>query len=344
MERTENKSLKIRVMLDKGRRLVMDYPIIFFVFVVFLFGILFVPYFTTSYNMKNLCLQLCDLLIIACGYTFIELNAGTDLSATSVLCVSSVLGGWIMALSPLAAYPVLATIAGIATMLLIGLLFGVINGFSVVRLKMPSFIVTMATMLVGQAFATWFAQVVFGKNSIGGLPQPFLVLGGSGKYFLVPVVISLVMFFLADFILRRTKLGRDIYCVGTNPNASYISGINVKRTVFIMFVLCGLFAAVEGIVLTARNMAAMSTLGSTMFLNIVSAVVVGGTSVSGGFGGVKQTLLGSVFIVILNNAMNLVGVEWQTIMLVQGLAILLATIIDFMLKRARYTTRRRLAE
>ena len=128
MERTENKSLKIRVMLDKGRRLVMDYPIIFFVFVVFLFGILFVPYFTTSYNMKNLCLQLCDLLIIACGYTFIELNAGTDLSATSVLCVSSVLGGWIMALSPLAAYPVLATIAGIATMLLIGLLFGVING------------------------------------------------------------------------------------------------------------------------------------------------------------------------------------------------------------------------
>ena len=148
MERTENKQLKVRILVDRSRRLVMDYPIIFFVFFVFLFGILFVPYFTTPYNMKNLCLQLCDLLIIACGYTFIELNAGTDLSATSVLCVSSVLGGWIMALSPLAKHPVLATIVGIAAMLFIGLLFGVINGFSVVKLKMPSFIVTMATMLL----------------------------------------------------------------------------------------------------------------------------------------------------------------------------------------------------
>ena len=107
-----------------------------------------------------------------------------------------------------------------------------------------------------------------------------------------------------------------------------------------MFLLSAVYASVESVLLSARNQAAMSNLGSTMFLNIVSAVVIGGTSVSGGFGGVKQTFLGSVFIVLINNAMNLIGVEWYTIMLAQGLLILLATIIDYLVKNSRNGARR----
>ena len=132
--------------------------------------------------------------------------------------------------------------------------------------------------------------------------------------------------------------------MGTNPKAAHISGIKVKKTVFWMFMLCALFAAVESILLTARNQAGMSNLGSTMFLNIVSAVVIGGTSVSGGFGGVRQTFLGSLFIVLINNAMNLIGVEWYTIMLVQGLLILLATILDYMVKNSRYRVKKAVKE
>lgn len=143
------------------------------------------------------------------------------------------------------------------------------------------------------------------------------------------------MWFLADFILTKTKLGRDIYAVGTNPTAAFISGVSVKKTIFWMFMLTAVFSSVESIILTARSAAGMSGLGSTMFINIVSAVIIGGTSVSGGFGGVRQTLLGALFIVIINNAMNLIGIEWYTIMLCQGLLILAATVIDYFIKKSR---------
>lgn len=322
------------------QRAVLEYPIILFVILAFIFGVAFVPYFLSAYNIKNICLQLCDLLIIACGYTFVQLNAGTDLSCTSILAVGSVIGGYVMVLSPLAAYPLLATVVAIICVLLVGVIFGAINAFSVTRLKMPSFIVTMATMLIGSTFAKWFASTIFGKTSIGGLPQAFRILGGYGDYFFVPIIIALAMWLLADFLLTKTKFGRDVYAVGTTPKAAHISGINVKRTIFLMFLLSAVYASVESVLLSARNQAAMSNLGSTMFLNIVSAVVIGGTSVSGGFGGVKQTFLGSVFIVLINNAMNLIGVEWYTIMLAQGLLILLATIIDYLVKNSRNGARR----
>ena len=325
------------------KKAILEYPIALFVLLAGLYGILFVPHFASAYNMKNICLQLCDLLVIACGYTFVELNAGTDLSCTSILAVGSVVGAYVMVfLFPEA--PLMGTVAGIVAILLVGAIFGTINGLAVVRLKMPSFIASMATMLIGQAFALWFASFALGKTSIGGLPKAFIALGGSGNYFFVPIVIALCMWGLADFLLKRTKFGRDVYSVGTNPKAAHISGIKVKKTVFWMFMLSALFASVESILLTARNQAGMSNLGSTMFLNIVSAVVIGGTSVSGGFGGVRQTFLGSLFIVLINNAMNLIGVEWYTIMLVQGLLILLATILDYMVKNSRYRVKKAVKE
>ena len=325
------------------KKAILEYPIALFVLLAGLYGILFVPHFASVYNMKNICLQLCDLLVIACGYTFVELNAGTDLSCTSILAVGSVVGAYVMVfLFPEA--PLMGTVAGIVAILLVGAIFGTINGLAVVRLKMPSFIASMATMLIGQAFALWFASFALGKTSIGGLPKAFIALGGSGNYFFVPIVIALCMWGIADFLLKRTKFGRDVYSVGTNPKAAHISGIKVKKTVFWMFMLSALFASVESILLTARNQAGMSNLGSTMFLNIVSAVVIGGTSVSGGFGGVRQTFLGSLFIVLINNAMNLIGVEWYTIMLVQGLLILLATILDYMVKNSRYCVKKAVKE
>ena len=221
-------------------------------------------------------------------------------------------------------------------MIVIGAIFGAINGFAVVKLKMPAFIATMSTMLIGSAFAIWFtAQFNDLAASIGGLPKAFFVLGGSGNAFLVPVVITLVVFLFANWLLRKTKFGRHVYAVGTNPKTAFISGIPVKKTIFLMFLLCGIFAGIEGVLLTARNQAGMSGLGSTMFINIVAAVIIGGTSVSGGFGGMRQTLLGVLFIVLMNNGMNLIGVSWYVIALVQGILIFIATMIDYFIKNTR---------
>ena len=321
------------------RRFISNYPIILFILITFIGGALFVPRFVSEYNIKNLCLQLCDLLVVACGYTFVELNAGTDLSATSVLCVGSILGGYVMAV-PMGAHPVLGMLLGILTMVGVGMLFGTVNGLAVTRLKMPSFIASMATMLIGAAFSAWFAAAVVGKTSIGGLPKIFTMLGGSGDYFVIPLIITAIMWFIGDFLLTKTKFGRDLYSVGTNPKCAFISGINVRRTVFLAFLISSIYASVECLILTARNMAGMSSLGATSFLNIVSAVVIGGTSVTGGFGGVRQTFFGAVFIVLINNVMNMYGVEWYTIMLMQGFLILIATIVDFMVKNSRNRVKR----
>jgi ribose/xylose/arabinose/galactoside ABC-type transport system permease subunit len=320
------------------KKTVVGYPIIAFLVVAILFAVIFVPHFTSSNNLINLCLQVCDLLVIACGLTFILLNASIDFSCTSVLAVSSVVGAYIMALSPLSQYPALAIVVAVIVMIAIGALFGVINGIAVIRLKMPSFIATLATQLIGSAFAVWFtSQFNDRAASIGGLPPAFFIIGGKGDWFIVPVLISIAMLILANWMMRKTKFGRNVYAVGTNPKTALISGIPVKKTIFMMFLISGIFAGVEGVLLTARNQAGISGLGSTMFINIVAAVVIGGTSILGGFGGMIQTLLGVCFIVIINNAMNLIGVEWYTILLVQGILILIATFIDYLIKHPRET-------
>ena len=318
------------------KKTIKDYPIIAFVVVAILFAVIFVPHFVSTNNLVNLCLQICDLLVIACGLTFVQLNASIDFSCTSVLAVSSVIGAYIMAVSPLAAVPGLAIVVAVIVMIAIGALFGVINGISIIKLKMPSFIATLATQLIGSAFAVWFtSQFNDRAASIGGLPKSFFIIGGTGDWFIVPVVISVAMLLLAHWMLTKTKFGRNVYAVGTNPKTSFISGIPVKKTIFLMFLYCGIFAGVESVLLTARNQAGISGLGSTMFINIVAAVIIGGTSVLGGFGGMIQTLLGVCFIVIMNNAMNLIGVDWYTILLTQGLLILAATLIDYFIKQPR---------
>lgn len=111
-----------------------------------------------------------------------------------------------------------------------------------------------------------------------------------------------------------------------------------------MFLLCGIYAGVESVILTARNQAGISGLGSTMFINIVSAVIIGGTSALGGFGGMKQTLLGVCFVVIMNNAMNLMGVDWYMIMLIQGILIMLATLIDWFIKRPQHQKKQKVQQ
>ena len=321
-------------LLSGLKKTIKDYPIIAFVIAAILFAVICVPHFLSQYNLINLCLQVCDLLVIACGFTFVQLNASLDFSCTSVLASSSVIGAYIMAKSSLAQTPTLAIIVAVIVMVAIGALFGTVNGLSVVKLKIPAFIATLATQLIGAAFAVWFTSIFNDRAaSIGGLPEAFFIIGGTGDWFLVPIIISLVMFLFAHWLLKKTKFGRNVYAVGTNPKTAFISGIPVKKTIFFMFLLCGIYAGVESVILTARNQAGISGLGSTMFINIVSAVIIGGTSALGGFGGMKQTLLGVCFVVIMNNAMNLMGVDWYMIMLIQGILIMFATLIDWFIKR-----------
>jgi ribose transport system permease protein len=308
-----------------------DMPILPLLVASFLLAIAFVPHFCTIYNLKNYLLQSADLLIISCGLTFVVLNGGIDFSVTSVLTLGSVLGAYIMALSPLAGSPALSIPVAILAMMAVGLLVGLVNGLSVTRLRMPSFVATLATQLIVLGLAVQFASLVSDTASIAGLPEAFFVLGGEGRYFFVPILIAFSVWLFSHWLLARTIFGKRVYAIGVNPKASFISGVPVKKTIVQLMIISGLFAGIASIVATARNQVGMPSLGDKMFLTTIASVIVGGTSTSGGFGGVGKTLLGVLFITLLNNAMNLLGVGWEVIMIVLGALIVVSAAGEYLL-------------
>lgn len=315
--------------------LIRNNSILFFLAVAILASMAFVPNFLTVFNIKNFFLQASDLLVVACGLTFVVLNGGIDFSVTSVLALGSVVGAYIMALSPLASSPAISIPLAILTMIAIGALVGTINGLSLTLLKIPSFITTLAMQLVFSGVAILFTSKVAPRASIGGLPEAFFFFGGDGPYFLVPILITAGVFLFSHWLLQYTVFGRRVLAVGTNPKAAHVSGIPVKRTIFTLCLLSGLYAGIASVLATSRNQAGIASLGDKMFISIIASIVIGGTSIAGGAGGFKQTLLGVLFITLINNTMNLLGIEWYITMLFQGVLILVAAFSDYLVRVRR---------
>lgn len=305
--------------------------IIYVVAAIFVFALFFVPRFSSVYNLKNLCLQICDLLIISLGVTFTVLNGGMDFSSTSVLALSSVTGAYIMALSPIKG-TAFSVVLALVVMVVIGAVVGAVNGVSVVSFKMPSFVVTLSMQLIVSGVAIYFTSKITDLASIAGLPAAFNLLGGS-DVFALPIVIAAVIFFFTDWLCEKSIFGRNALMVGANPRAAEISGIRVKKTIFFLFVISGAYAGLQSILLTARNQAGISSLGDKVFIDVMASVIIGGTSVFGGKGGAKNTLLGVVFITLIGNIMNLYGFDWYVITLIKGFIIIIAALLDIFTTR-----------
>lgn len=326
----ETKSLKNRLGLS-----VRENPLLPILIVALIISAIFVPHFLSFFNIRSFFLQVSDLLIVACGLTFLVLNGGIDFSVTSILALGSVVGAYIMALSPMAANQTMSIVVALFVMVGIGVVVGAINGISVSIFKMPSFIATLAMQLVVSGLAILTVKNVSTRASIGGLPEPFFVLGGAGNYFWVPILIAAIVFAFSHWLLEKTRFGRNILAVGTNPGASYVSGIPVKRIVFMLCLLSGLYAGIATVLATSRNQAGIASLGDKMFISIIASVIIGGTKISGGAGGFRQTLLGVLFITLINNTMNLLGIEWYVTMLFQGILILFAAFSDYLIRFGR---------
>ncbi len=306
-----------------GRRVfssVERMSMLFFV-LFFLFSLIFVNKFANPVNLTNMLAQSADLIILSCGMTFVFMNGGIDFSMTATLGLGSILGAKIMTMG---GDPLALAVLGVLVMLGIGLGLGTLNGLAITRLRMPSFIATMATQLIFSGFALWYTQ----SATIGGLPTPFLSIG-RGTLFGVqmPVFIMIAVVAVTAFVLHRTVLGRYIFAVGTNHRTSRISGIPVRRTIFTLFLFSGGLAALSGIIMTARSDAGMPALGKSMLMDIVAAVVIGGTSVTGGKGSILGTVTGAVLIVVLNNSLNLLGIQWYVINALKGVMITLVALL-----------------
>ncbi|PXX41765.1 MULTISPECIES: ABC transporter permease [Aquitalea] len=278
------------------------------------------PDFLTVANLLNVMRQVSINALIAFGMTLVILLGGIDLSVGSILALSSVA---IATLIQAGVDPLLATLLGV----LGGGLMGLFNGLVISKGKVAPFIATLASMTILRGLAL----VVSGGSPITGFNSDlFSMLGGGYVAGLVPipVVWMLIMFGLFAFLLKKTVFGRHVYATGGNEEAARLSGVKVDQVKLWVYTLSGAMSAMAGVVLTSRLNSAQPTAGSGYELDAIAAVVLGGTSLTGGRGWIFGTLMGALLIGVLNNGLNLLGVSSFYQQVIKGVVILLAVLID----------------
>lgn len=278
------------------------------------------PSFLEPLNILNLLRQVAINALIAFGMTFVILTGGIDLSVGAILALSSALTAGMMVSG---IDPIVAIIIGC----ILGGLMGTVNGLFITKGKMAPFIATLATMTIFRGLTL----VYTGGNPITGLGDNYLFqLFGRG-YFLgipVPAITMIVTFVVLFIILHKTPFGRKTYAIGGNEKAALISGIKVPNVKIMIYSLSGMLAALAGAILTSRLNSAQPTAGTSYELDAIAAVVLGGTSLSGGKGRIFGTLIGALIIGTLNNGLNLLGVSSFYQMVVKGIVILIAVLLD----------------
>ena len=278
--------------------------------------------FMTTSNILNILRQTSINAVIATGMTFVILTGGIDLSVGSILGFSGAVAAMMLASG-------VDSIIAIPVALIVGLVVGALNGVLISKGKLQPFIVTLATMTMlrgatlvftdGKPIGTGFEAnsklfAWFGNGYVLGIP--------------VPIIVIIVNFLVALFVLTQTKIGRYVYALGGNEEATKLSGISTDKVKIFVYAISGMMAALAGIIITSRLSSAQPTAGSGYELDAIAAVVLGGTSLAGGTGTIVGTMIGALIIGVLNNALNLMDVSSYFQMLAKGSVILLAVLLD----------------
>ena len=276
--------------------------------------------FPTKNNIFNVLRQSAPNVILSCGMTMAILLGGIDLSVGSIIAMSGCLGAGAVV------WGGMPEIVGILIGILSGGVFGMFNGFLIAKTTIPPFIVTLAS----QNIAKGIAYVFSGGKPIRCMTDAWKFLGaGYVAGIPTPVITMFIVFIVCVLFLNRTRMGRHIYAVGGNATAAKFSGINTTKVKFVVHTISGLLAGLAGITIASRLYSGTCTSGDGAENDAIAAVVIGGTSMAGGSGKLGGTLIGALIIGILNNGLNLMGVnsDWQFI--IKGGVILGAVYVDF---------------
>lgn len=278
------------------------------------------PQFLTSRNIVSVLRQISTNLYCASAITMILIAGGIDLSIGAVTSLSSVVVSTCMVNY---GFPIPVAIAAA---LAVGAVVGFLNGTIIYKTGLPPFIVTYSLQSICQGIA----YVWTGAQPIRLTDQNFIFLGaGYAGVIPMPLIYLAVILLFVWYILNRTKLGRHIYAVGGNEKAAEFSGVNIKKVRWFVYIFSGIMAALAGVVLSARMYSGQPAVGSGGEMDAIAAVVLGGTSMGGGRGSIGGTIIGALLIGILNNGLNLAGIDsyWQ--MVAKGAIILIAVYVDF---------------
>lgn len=281
------------------------------------------PYFLTFHNLLEITLQTSVIAIIAAGMSFVIFAGGIDLSVGSVFAMAAVAGG-------VAFQKTGSVTLCIVVSLLTGAAAGLLNGLAVVGFRIPAFVATLGMMGIARGFALIFC----GGVPIYGLPPSYTTIG-QGKWLEIPIptLITLALFIVFFMVLRNTRFGRFTYAIGSNLEASRLSGVKVGWMIPIIFMLCGATSALASIIEAARLGTMQPAGGNGYELLAIGAVFIGGASISGGEGHIFATLIGALLVTTIRNGLNILGVNAFYQYVANGLIIVLAVAADQMRKR-----------
>lgn len=328
------------------RRILLSENFVLYLTILYLAVLyLFMPYIANSRNLANLASNTWPLLALVLGQMFVLILGGIDLSQTSIMALTSVVGGMLMTTqldptlfeksplwgillssegSPISG-TLLAVPVGILAMLVVGSLVGLLNGVAVAKFRMPAFMVTLVSMMFFSGLAIYLTK----SENILYLPDGFKAIGSGG---LGPVPYAFLVVFalggVAHALLRHTVLGHWFYAVGKSVRTSVVSGVPTDRVIILGYVISGFCAAVASILYSARLENARPTLGQNLLLDVIGAAVIGGISLFGGKGKVSWAVFGVLFFVLLANSLSMMAIPFYVEHVVKGSVILLAALLD----------------
>lgn len=288
------------------------------------------PYFLKTRNIMNILQNISLQGITAIGMTMVIIAGGIDLSVGAVLALSA----WV------AAYMIKAGVfwpLAICVAFVIAICFGLLNGFSVAVMKIPPMIATLASQNMARGLQT----VISGGRTLNGFPESFQFIGQGMIFNVVPLpaLLTVILFILGSFFMKRTYMGRCIYAVGGNKEAARIAGINNMKVMFFVYIMAAILTCFSGLVFIARLDSAPAALAKELEMKAIMGAVIGGTSVTfGGKGKIFGTFLGVIVVGLIINAMDLLGLNAYYQQFVQGLLVLVAVMLQAI--RDRYAEKR----
>jgi ribose/xylose/arabinose/galactoside ABC-type transport system permease subunit len=324
-----NSISKTSLRLPKGyrslnRRTLSKYGLLLALLLLCLILSFLTPKFFTLSNLMVIVTQVTINALLAFGVTFVIITGGIDLSVGSIVALTSVVTASF-------AHPDTYSIAvPIVAGVMVGVLFGAFNGFVITKGRVPAFIVTLGTMTMGRGLALIYSK----GRPISNLSETFNFIGGGALFGIpIPILILGVVFVLCLVILKKTVIGRYIYAVGGNEQAARAAGVSVAKVKMFVYIMAGGLAALAGIILTSRISTGQPNVGIGFELSAIAAAIIGGTSTSGGVGTITGTLLGALLIGVISNSLDLLNVTSYYQLVVMGLIIIGAVILDSFQRR-----------
>jgi ribose/xylose/arabinose/galactoside ABC-type transport system permease subunit len=277
--------------------------------------------FLSLSNFSNIIVQASLVIITGSAVTLIIISGNLDLSVGGIMAMGGVVYA-LLSQAGVTTYPWAALLA----VIIAGSAMGIINGLLVTKMKIPSFIATMSVMYITRGVAYIGAK---GTTIVFGLPIDFSYLGNRmlGPIPL-PIVYTIAILSIFMFIQSKTKLGKETFAIGSNPKAATLSGIQTGRVIVTLYILAGTLAAFSGVIFTARVGVGDCTIGSGFEFDVFTAVVLGGTNITGGKGSVIGMVLGALLLRVLTNGLNLVGIESYYQSIISGIVLVLAILLN----------------